>query len=183
MSATEFPAPGAGAGINSQIEAHRSKPVVLHNSRILCWTILAISISTAFMVLCMVLYVLTEIFPLSALTVGKGFSAFQWALGALVMFSMCPWLWQMGRTMASNRVRLDSHGVDFILGSRKKPQELFLAWDQVASVKHQRIGNLQYYFVHGSDGSKATFNSYTFFRPRRVARLIAERAGHPIQEA
>jgi hypothetical protein len=183
MSETEFPAPGAGAGINSQIEAHRAKPVVLHNSRIVCWTILAIGISAAFMALCMVIVVLTEIFPLSDLTAGKGLSAFQWALGALAMGSMCPWLWNMGRTMACYRVRLDSRGVDFVLGSRKKPQELFLSWDQVASVKHQRIGNIQYYFVHGTNGSEARFNSYTFFRPKKVARLIAERAGLVILEA
>jgi hypothetical protein len=35
MGTTEFPAPGPGAGINSQIEINRTQPVVLRNSRFL----------------------------------------------------------------------------------------------------------------------------------------------------
>ena len=41
----------------------------------------------------------------------------------------------------------------------------------------------QQYFVQGTDGSEARFSSYTFFRPKKVARLIAARTGLTIQEA
>jgi hypothetical protein len=37
--------------------------------------------------------------------------------------------------------------------------------------------------VIGKDGSEARFSSYTFFRPKHVLRLIAERTGLAIQEA
>ena len=183
MSATEFPSPGPGAGINSQIEINRSKPVVLRNSRLLCWVTLAGSVFTLIMAVCMVLLVLTQVFPLSDLNSDKGWSAFRWSLSACAMGYMCPWLWQMGRTMANYQVRLDSRGVDFILGTKKKPQELFLTWDQIAAIKHKRVGNVQQYFVQGTNGSEARFNSYTFFRPRKVARLIAARTGQDIQKA
>jgi len=73
--------------------------------------------------------------------------------------------------------------VNFNLGTKKKPSDLFLAWDQIAAIRHKRVGNAQQYTVQGRDGSEARFSSYTFFRPRKVARLIAERTGLAIQEA
>jgi hypothetical protein len=73
--------------------------------------------------------------------------------------------------------------VNFNLGTRKKPSDLFLAWDQITAIKHKRIVNVQQYIVQGKDGSEARFSSYTFFRPKHVLRLIAERTGLAIQEA
>jgi len=144
---------------------------------------MAIGVSALFMAVCMLLFVMSLLFPLSGLTAGKGLSAFQWALGAFAIGAMGPWLWQMGREMANYHVRLDSRGVQFSLGTRKKPQELFLAWDQICAIKHKRAGNAQLYMVQGTDGSLASFTSYTFYRPRKVARLIAERTGLAIQDA
>jgi hypothetical protein len=73
--------------------------------------------------------------------------------------------------------------VDFNLGTKKKPQELFMAWEHVVSVQQKRVGNAQEFTILGTDGSRATFSSYTFFRPRKVARMIAERAGLTVQKA
>jgi hypothetical protein len=92
-------------------------------------------------------------------------------------------MWKLSRGMAVYKVMLDSRGVNFNLGTKKKPSDLFLAWDQIAAIKHKRVGNAQNYYVLGKDGSEAIFSSYTFFRPKKVARLIAERAGLTIQEA
>jgi hypothetical protein len=39
--------------------------------------------------------------------------------------------------MAGYRVMLDSRGVNFNLGTKKKPSDLFLAWDQIAAIKHK----------------------------------------------
>jgi hypothetical protein len=60
---------------------------------------------------------------------------------------------------------------------------MFLDWGNVASISHRRSGNNQIYTVTAADGSTATFTSYTFFRPKKVARLIAARAGLSIEKA
>jgi hypothetical protein len=180
---TEFPAPGPGAGINSQIEINRAAPVVLRNSKFLVGVTMTGSCFAAIFVVCMVLMVFSLLSPLSDLNVARGWSALKWAISALAMGYMCPWLWNLGRAMAGYQVRLDSRGVDFNLGTKNKPSNLFLTWDQIAAIKHKRVGNAQQYFVQGTDGSEARFSSYTFFRPKKVARLIAARTGLTIQEA
>jgi hypothetical protein len=95
---------------------------------------------------------------------------------------MCPWLWKWGLRMANYKVKLDELGVDFNLGTKKKPSELFMPWDRVASVQQKRVNNAQKFTILGTDGSSAIFSSYTFFRSKRVARMIAERAGLTIQK-
>ena len=183
MSSTEFPAPGPGAGINSQIATSRAHAMVLRNSRILIGLTLFGSIVAATFSVLMFFGMVSQIIPLSAISVARGFGALQWALAALSMGLMCPWLWKLGRKMAGYRVKLDSQGADFNLGTKKQPSNLFLTWDQIAAIKHKRIGNAQQYWVLGTDGSEARFSSYTFFRPKKVARLIAARTGQAIQEA
>jgi hypothetical protein len=183
VTSTEFPDPGPGAGINSQIAISRAQPVVLRNNRFLIGVTMMGGIFAAIMAVAMVLGMFSKLFPLSALTAARGWSALRWALSALAMGSMCPWLWNLGRSMAGYDVRLDGRGVEFNLGTKKAPANLFIAWDQVAAIKHKRVGNVQQYWVHGADGSEARFSSYTFFRPKKVARLIAARAGLTIQEA
>jgi hypothetical protein len=182
MSAGEFPAAGVNAVIQSQIDANRAKPVTLHNSRILIAATMAGAVVSLLMAVCMVFLVISQVFPLDALTGGRAFSALQWALSAVATGLMCPWLWGLGRAMAFYQVRLDEKGVNFRLGTRKTPQELFIAWDNVGAIRHKRVGNSQVYWVNGKDGSEAQFSSYTFFRPKKVARLIAARADLPIAQ-
>jgi hypothetical protein len=181
MGTTEFPAPGPGAGINSQIESNRAKPQVLRNSQFLVGVTMIGSIFAAIFAVCMVLMVFSLVFPISNLSASNGWSAFRWGIAALAFGYGCPWLWR-ARVMAGYRVILDSRGVNFNLGTKKKPSDLFLAWNQIAAIKHKRVGNAQQYFVQGKDGSEARFSSYTFFRPKKVARLIADRTGLAIQK-
>ena len=182
MAMTEIPAPGPGAGINSQMEFNRATPVVLRNSRILIGVTMFGSIVAVFFALCMVLMVFS-VFGTGGLSGSNALSAAQWGFGALAFGYMCPWLCRMARSMASYRVYFDGRGVNFSLGTKKKPSELFMAWDQISAIKRKRIGNAQTYWVEGTDGSEARFSSYTFFRPKKVARMIAERAGLAIQKA
>jgi hypothetical protein len=182
MSTTEFPEPGPGARIHSQIEIDRAQPLVLRNSRFLLGVTFTGGLVAAFFCICMLLMVFSQLFPLSALGVARGFNALQWAAGALGMLYMCLQLWGLGRKMAGYQVRLDSRGADFILGTKKTPSNLFLAWDKIAAIKFQRVGSAQQYFVQGADGSEARFSSYTFFRPKKVATLIAARSGLSIQK-
>jgi hypothetical protein len=182
MGTREFPAPGPGAGINSQIESNRTKPVVLRNSRFLVGVTMSGSVFAAILSVCMVLMVISVVFLNSDPNAGKWGSAFRWGIAAVVMGYMCLRLWSLGLAMAGYRVILDSRGVNFNLGTRKKPSDLFLAWDQITAIKHKRIVNVQQYIVQGKDGSEARFSSYTFFRPKKVARQIADRTGLAIQK-
>ena len=181
MSATEFPASGPGAGITSKMQFDRATPVVLRNSRFLCWLTMSGSFVAAFMAVCMVLMVISLVFPFSALTVSRTGGIFNWTAGALAMSYMCTRLWSLARAMADYQVYLDGRGVNFNLGTKKKPAELFMTWEQISAIKRKRAGNVQQYRVEGTDGSEARFSSYTFFRPKKVASMIAERAGLAIE--
>jgi len=186
MSVREFPMPdesGLLVGLTSQIAAERSHPVVLRNSRIICWGTMGVGICSLFIGLCMVLMVFSVLTPLDAISFMRVLAALQWGLGGLMMGYMCPALWAWGQTLASHTVKLDERGVDFNLGTKKKPLELFMAWDNVALVAQKRVGNAQQFTITGKDGSMAQFSSYTFVRPKKVARMIAERVGQTIQRA
>jgi hypothetical protein len=95
---------------------------------------------------------------------------------------MCPYLWKMASKMAYPRARFDSSGVQFNLGTKKAPLQLHMPWDTISSIQRQRVGNAQQFTVKSTDGSYVQFNSYTFFRPNKVARLITERTGVTIQK-
>jgi hypothetical protein len=79
-------------------------------------------------------------------------------------------------------VKLDARGVEFNLGTKKRPGDLFMAWEQVAAVQLKRVGQVREITVLGKDGSRASFTQNTFFRPQRIAQMIAERAGLTIQK-
>jgi hypothetical protein len=181
MNAGEFPAAASGVGVTSPIEAARAQQRVVRNSRFLIAVTMTGAVFALIMSACMVLVVVSMVFPTSAFTAERGWAALRWVLFAFAMGSMGPWLWKLARAMAFYRVVLDHRGVDFHMGTKKAPQDLFMAWDQIAAIRHTRLGNNQIYSVKGTDGSEATFTSYTFFRPKKLARLIAERAGLAIQ--
>lgn len=183
MGTPGFPASGPGAGTTSQIEGNRAIPVVLHNSRFLIAVTLIFSIVSAFFAVCMALMVFSVFSSGGGLSGGNLYNAFWWGFGTLAFGYGCPRLWMLSRAMAVYKVTLDGRGVNFNLGTKKKPSDLFLAWDQIAAINHKRVGNAQQYYVQGKDGSEARFSSYTFFRPKKLARLIAERTGLAIQEA
>jgi hypothetical protein len=183
MSTTGFPVPGPGAaGITSQMEMYRATPVVVRNSRLLLGFTMICSILFGVIAVCMALMVFS-LFSTGGSSGGNLFSALRWGIAALAFGYACPRFWKLFRAMANHRATMDSRGVMFNLGTKKQPADLFFAWDQIAAISHKRVGNAQQYSVLGKDGSEASFTSYTFYRPKKVARLIAERTGLPIQEA
>ena len=183
MSTTGFPAPGPGAGITSEIAMHRATPVVVHNSRLLLGFTMICSILFAVIAVCMALMVFSIFSTGGGSSGGNLFSALRWGVAALAFGYACPRFWKLSRAMAGYKATMDGRGVMFNLGTKKLPSDLFLAWDQIAAIRHKRVGNAQQYWVIGNDGSEARFSSYTFYRPKKVARLIAERTGLAIQEA
>ncbi len=182
MDTTGFPAQQLGAGITSQIELNRSKPRVLRNSRTLWWMTMSGSFLGAFLAVCSVPMVLSTVFPLSDLTADRGRGILTWIACASLMSSLCIHLWSVVKPMAGYKVYLDGRGVTFSLGTKTKPAELFMAWDQISAVKSKRAGMVQLYWVEDKDGSEVRFSSYIFFRPKKVARMIAKRAGMVIQK-
>jgi hypothetical protein len=191
MSTSEFPEagqvpePGQAvpvAGAAFQIAGRSAHVVVLHNSRIVCWFTIAIGVIGSIFGVCMMLMVFTLVFPLSAISFMRVLAACQWGGGGLLMCLMLPWTWTWSTKMLHANVKLDAQGVDFKLGTKKRPLAVFMAWEQVAAVKQRRVGNVMEYSFLGKDGSRAAFTSLTFFRSKRVARMIAEHAGLTIQQ-
>lgn len=182
MSTTGFPVSREGVGITSQIEINRSRQFVYRNSRFLCFVTACGGFFAAIMGVGMVLALISQVFPLSEFNSDKSWHAIRWAFSALAMLYLCPWLWKLGRAMAHYKVVFESRGVTFNLGTKKAPSELFLPWGQISAIKRRRVGNAQQFWVEAINGSEARFSSHTFFRPKKVARLIADRTGLPIQK-
>jgi hypothetical protein len=87
MSTIEFPAPGASAGITSQIELNRSRQFVFRNSRFLCFVTMSGSFFAAIMGVCMVLAVLSQVFR-SAISVPT-------KVGVRFVGAFPHWLWSI----------------------------------------------------------------------------------------
>ncbi len=154
-----------------------------HNSRIMIGFMLLVSLSAAFVSLCMLILGLSALFPLHGYTFDRIQNAF-WSIFAAVSFAaMCPPLWKWGRRLASYKVLLDAIGVEFHFGTKKNPQEpLRINWDRFKAIQHRRVEKADTYTVLGNDGSSAQFSSYTFVRAKKLAKLIAARASQSIQE-
>lgn len=136
-----------------------------------------------FVALCLGILALASVFPLKALTIQRGADALVWAAFAAYTALMGISWWGRGRRMAFYSVRLDERGVGFCLGTRRHPDTCFFPWGEIRAVRRERRGNAQYFTVLGADGNSVAFSAYTFARPKRLARRIAERVGQSIQEA
>lgn len=180
MSTKEFSA--SSAEIAAQANFNPDSTTVLRNNRLLCWVTMSGSFFAVIMAACMALMVVSLVFLSGALNFSLALSALQWALAAVAMGYMSRWLWKLGRAMQGYQILLDVRGVTFNLGTPKARADLFLAWNQIAAIKSKRNINVQSYLIEGTDGSRVSFSSYTFFRPKKVARLIAGRAGLEIQK-
>lgn len=162
--------------------AYLTEPVTLQNSRIACWLTFVVAIVSAFLGVCMMLMVVSVLTPLSAISFMRVLAAVQWGLGGVMFCLMCPSLCQWCLRMLHYKIQLDEKGAEFLLGTRTKPQELFMPWAQITRIEQKRVNNAQQFTITAQDGSYAQFNSYTFFRPGHAARMVAERAGLAIQK-
>jgi hypothetical protein len=181
MAAANSSGPNTLAAAQIAVPAAPRRTVVLRNSRLLCWTTMGMGLLCVFVGIFMVLVGFSEIAPIRTLGFLRGLAVVQWVLGGVGMMYFLPVAWSWGRSVLHYRVTLTDQGVDFLLGTPKHPEQLFIAWENIASIERKTAGSIREYTVLGNDGSIATFNSYTFIRAQRVARMIAERAGKPIQ--
>jgi hypothetical protein len=167
-------------GMRQQIGLSGAHPILLRNNRILVFLSFLGSIAALFVSLCMVLVSLTSIFPLSAMNSDRAAASALWVLGAWLMAMAQVYLWRQGKLMAHCSVLLDDYGAHFKLGNTENAREAFMPWDGIEAVHYRRIPSAHKFTILGTDTSTVTFTSYSFYRPKRVARLIAERAGLPL---
>jgi hypothetical protein len=167
-------------GIRRQVNLSGAHPILLRNNRILIFLSFLGSIAALFVALCMVLVSLTSIFPLSAMSLDRGAAGALGFLGAWLMAMAQVYLWRQGHMMAQCSVLLGDDGAHFRLGNTENAREAFMPWNGIEAVHYKRISNAHKFTILGMDSSTVTFTSYSFYRPKRVARLIAERAGLPL---
>ncbi len=140
------------------------------------------SLAAIFLAGCMFILAMTELFPLHSLNFTHAINCFGWLFGTFCFGLMCPSLWAIAGRMRYNQAVLTPQGVEFRFGPKSTPGTLSLAWDQIVSIRRQRNVNVVYFVITGKDGSSAEFSSYVFFRPVKLARLLARYSGLVIQK-
>jgi hypothetical protein len=155
-------------------------PILLRNNRILVFLSFLGSVVALGVALCMVLVAFTSIFPLRAMNLDRAAAGALGVLGAWLMAMAQVYLWRQGRMMAHCSVLLDNYGAHFKLGSTENAREAFMPWNGIEAIHYKRIPNAYKFTILGTDSSTVTFTSYSFHRPKKVARIIAERAGLPL---
>jgi hypothetical protein len=125
---------------------------------------------------------LVAIVPLRGFNFHRLMTVISLIVTGAVMAGMGLQMWWLSQSMAFYEARLDPGGVHFRLGSKDRPDEKSFAWDQITSINHKRVASYQYFSIVGTDDRLVEYTSYTFFRPKKLSRLIAARAGQPIRE-
>jgi hypothetical protein len=170
----------AGPGVSQQLHLVGERPMLLRNNPVLIFLTYLGSIAALLISLSMLFVALTTVFPLRAMTPDRFAAAALLVLGAWLMAMTQVFLWRQGNLMAYCSVLLDSFGAHFKLGNAADAKEVFMPWNGIEAVHYKRIQNGQKFTILGADTSTVTFTSYAFYRPKRVARIIAERAGLPL---
>ncbi len=167
-------------GVRRPIEWAGEQPTLLRNNRVLIFLTFLGSFAAFGVALCMVVVALMSFLPFGALNLDRFAAGALWGLGAWLMAMSQVYLWRQGHLMSSCTVLLDKRGAYFKLGNTANGEEVFMPWSGIEAVHYKRTEDAQKFTILGSDTSTVTFTSNSFYRPRRVARLIAEHAGLPL---
>jgi hypothetical protein len=167
-------------GVRRPMQWVGEQPALLRNNRVLIFLTFLGSAAALGISVCMAIVALTNFFPLSSLSLDRSAAGALWLLGAWLMAMSQVFLWRQGHLMAHCSVLLDKNGAHFMLGDSADAKEVFMPWSGIEAVHYKRIENIQKFTILGSDTSTVTFTSNSFYRPKRVARLIAEHAGLPL---
>ncbi len=168
------------AAVSRPIQLAGEQPTLLRNNRVLIFLTFLGSLAALGVSLCMVAVALMSFLPLGTLNLDRFAAGALWGFGAWLMAMSQVYLWRQGHLMASSSVLLDTQGAHFRLGNTSGDEEVYMPWNGIEAVHYKRIENTQKFTILASDTSTVTFTSYSFYRPRRVAHLIAERAGLPL---
>ena len=167
-------------GVRRPIQWAGEQPTLLRNNRVLIFLTFLGGFAAFGVSLCMVVVAFMSFLPFGELSLDRFAAGALWLLGAWLMAMSQVFLWRQGHLMSGCSVLLDKRGAYFKLGSTADGKEVFMPWSGIEAVHYKRIGNAQKFTILGSDTSAVTFMSHSFYRPRRVARLIADRAGLPL---
>jgi hypothetical protein len=119
----------------------------------------------------------------------RGFSfdhaleAASWVFAAVLSIRGAFGLWGTVRDMAGNSASLTSEGVYLQFYESKQQRKIFLPWPDIMSVTIDPSRKARYCSVSARSGEVVRFSSFTFFRPKYVANVIAERAGRSLQRS
>jgi hypothetical protein len=133
---------------------------------------------------CLGILSLTALFPLHDYTFNRVVAMLGYLVGAYFSWMSGVAMWGSAMGMAHNHAILDAEGIHFRImpdGVRGGGEQT-VAWDQIAAIQHRRIANSQVYYVVAKDNRTVKFDSFSFFRPKKLARNIGARCGLPIQE-
>lgn len=162
-------------------EATGEPPTLIRNSRILVAFSFLGSAAAFCISLSMAYLSCSSLFPLHSMSLDTVATAGLWAIGAWIMAVAYVFLWRQGRVMSNCSALLDKFGVHFRLDGTKDSREVFLPWNEIEEVRHKRNPKAEKFTILAADTRIVTFTSYSFYRPRKVARTIAARAGLRVQ--
>ena len=102
---------------------------------------------------CLAILCLTTLLPLHAYTLSRVIWAACYVVAAGFSFNSGTKLWRLAVGMIRPKATLDTEGVRFRMVSDKPAdfQEQFVPWDQIAAIRHRRMGNSQLYSVVTKD--------------------------------
>jgi hypothetical protein len=168
------------SGVRRPIQLTGRQPMLLRNNRGLIFLSFLGSVVALGVGLCMITVAATYFFPVRSLSLDRFAAGALFSFGAWLMAMSQVYLWRQGSLMASCSVLLDARGAHFNLGKTGKGKAVFMPWSEIEAVHYKRFENAQKFTILGADSTTVTFTSYSFYRPRRVARMIAEHAGLPL---
>jgi hypothetical protein len=157
-------------------------PLEFHNSRMVVAVIALFGVCAIFIALGMALEACSVLFLQHGHIFLRILAGLQWGLGGVSIAAIGLAFWRFALGSGFHQVRLESDGVHFRLGTRRKPFAAFFAWDQISAVTHQRRPDNYYIFVSGKDGRQVSYTAYDIFRYKKLARLIAAHANLPLTE-
>jgi hypothetical protein len=154
------------------------------NNRLLIAVAFLASVAGFLVGACLAILFVTSLVPLHGYTLARVIWAVCYFVAAWFSWNAGVNMWRLGVGTARHEAILDAAGAHFRLAPEKHAgiQEQFVSWDQIAAIRHRRIGSNQFYSVETKDNRVLAFDAFAFFRSYKLAQRISARAGVPIQE-
>ncbi len=147
------------------MDAANPNPVVFRNNWIIVALLYVAWLTFLLLALAFLIGFIANLFPFKGYDYNRLEILFALLSLALFATTLAARLWNIGRTMTHAQARLDSRGIDFVLGTKEAPQEQFFALDQIAAIRHKAGGYRRFYILVGKDGRSIQFGIFNFARP------------------
>jgi len=157
------------------------QPIIIRNTWIVVALYLLAAAGLLFLAGCGAMMAIYEWF-LQKLSFFSILGGAQWGVAAWCFWLLAAQMFRVAMRTHFRQARLDEKGVDFRLGSRKKPITQYFAWNEIAAVMHRHLPMNQCYAVVAKDKRQVEFTLLTFFRAKKLAQLIADHVGQPVRD-